>query len=74
MSDVDRYLILRGRGPSEYSSWAPDVPGCVAADATIDECVDAMHEALAGHLEVMREHGEGGPEPPGPGVDVEPGA
>jgi predicted RNase H-like HicB family nuclease len=72
MSDVERYLILvEGGPPSNYSAWSPEVPGCVATGSTIEECVARMHEALAGHLEVMREHGETAPEPSGPGVYVE---
>jgi len=34
----------------------------VAAASTYDECV-LMREAIAGHLDVMREHGEPIPEP-----------
>jgi predicted RNase H-like HicB family nuclease len=70
--DVERYLILvEGGPPSNYSAWSPDVPGCVATGNTIDECVRAMREALTGHLEVTRDHGETIPEPSGPGVYVE---
>ena len=72
MSDIERYLILiEGGPPSNYSAWSPEVPGCVAAGSPVDECVTNMQEALAGHLEVMREHGETVPEPSGPGVYVE---
>ena len=72
MSNTERYLILVDGGPpSNYSAWSPEVPGCVATGATIEECVARMHEALAGHFEVMREHGEAIPEPSGPGVYVE---
>jgi len=35
----------------------------VAAASTYDECVLLMREAIAGHLDVMREHGEPIPEP-----------
>ncbi len=38
-------------------------PGCVAAAATYEECVALMRTAIAGHLEVMREHGEPIPVP-----------
>jgi predicted RNase H-like HicB family nuclease len=70
--NIDRYLILvEGGPPSNYSAWSPDVPGCVATGDTIDQCVDEMRDALAGHLEVTREHGEPIPEPTGPGVYVE---
>lgn len=72
MSDAYRYLILvEGGPPSNYSAWSPDVPGCVATGRTVDECVLEMRAAMAGHLDVMREHGEDLPEPTGPGVYVE---
>jgi predicted RNase H-like HicB family nuclease len=72
MIDTDRYLILvEGGPPSNYSAWSPDVPGCVATGPTVDGCARAMQEALAGHLDVMRAHGDAVPEPTGPGVYVE---
>jgi predicted RNase H-like HicB family nuclease len=71
-SDTDRYLILiEGGPPSNYSAWSPDLIGCVATGDTIVETVAVMREAIAGHLEVMREHGETVPEPTGPGVYIE---
>lgn len=72
MSEIDRYLILiEGGTPSNYSAWSPDVPGCVASGDTVDGCVQEMRAALAGHLDVMREHGEALPDPSGPGVYLE---
>jgi predicted RNase H-like HicB family nuclease len=46
-----------------YSTWSPDLPGCVAAAETYDECVQLMREAVQFHLESMREDGEPIPEP-----------
>lgn len=72
MTDIDRYLILiEGGPPSNYSAWSPDVPGCVATGDSIDACIEKMRVALAGHLDVMREHDETVPDPSGPGVFVE---
>jgi predicted RNase H-like HicB family nuclease len=72
MSNVERYLILvEGGPPSNYSAWSPDVPGCVATGTTIEGCVEEMHAALAGHLDMMRDHDEDIPEPSGPGIYVE---
>jgi predicted RNase H-like HicB family nuclease len=69
MTETERYLILiEGGPPSNYSAWSPDVLGCVATGETIEECVSEMREALASHLEIMREHGEAIPEPSGPGI------
>jgi predicted RNase H-like HicB family nuclease len=71
MSGTERYLILvEGGPPSNYSAWSPDVPGCVATGPTIETCIDEMREALSGHFEIMREHGETIPEPSGPGIYV----
>jgi predicted RNase H-like HicB family nuclease len=72
MREIERYLILvEGGPPSNFSAWSPDVQGCVATGATIDECVREMRGALAGHLDLMREHGEVLPASTGPGVYVE---
>jgi predicted RNase H-like HicB family nuclease len=71
MSEIDRYLILVEGSSSNYSAWSPDVPGCAATGASIDDCVDQMRGALRGHLEVMQQHDEAPPEPTGPGVYVE---
>jgi predicted RNase H-like HicB family nuclease len=72
MIDTELYLILvEGGPPSNYSAWSPDVPGCVATGSTIEECIQEMRDAIAGHLDVMREHGETLPQPSGPGVYVE---
>lgn len=72
MIDRDRYLILvEGGPPSNYSAWSPDLPGCVATGASIDECVSEMRAAITEHLSAMSSHGEALPAPSGPGVYVE---
>jgi predicted RNase H-like HicB family nuclease len=72
MIEIERYLILiEGGPPSNFSAWSPDVPGCVATWNTIDVCIAEMRAALAGHLDVMREHNEPVPEPSGPGIYLE---
>jgi len=76
MSDYDeqaqRYLILiEGGPPSNYSAWSPDVPGCVATGATVEEVELEMRAAIALHLEGLAADGESIPEPSGPGVYVE---
>ena len=72
MIDVESYLILvEGGPPSNYSAWSPDVPGCVATGASVDDCVRAMRSALAAHIELAVSHDEAIPAPSGPGVYVE---
>jgi predicted RNase H-like HicB family nuclease len=57
------YLIVIERGEGNYGAWAPDLPGCVAVGDTIEECEREMREAIAFHIEGLREDGEPVPEP-----------
>jgi predicted RNase H-like HicB family nuclease len=69
---ADRYLILiEGGPPSSYSAWSPDLPGCAAAGATLEEVEHEMRCAIAFHLEGLAADGAPIPEPSGPGVYVE---
>ena len=76
MSDYDeharRYLVLIGGGPpSNYSAWSPDLPGCPATGASVDDAEREMRAAIAFHLEGLAADGEPIPEPSGAGVYVE---
>ena len=58
-----RYSIIIERGPNNFSAYAPDFPGCAAAADTEEETIKLMREALAMHIEDMRQRGEPVPEP-----------
>ena len=58
-----RYTIIIERGTNNFSAYAPDFPGCVAAADTEEETIKLMQEALAMHIEDMRQRGEPIPEP-----------
>jgi predicted RNase H-like HicB family nuclease len=71
-----RYLILiEGNEETNFSAFAADLPGCVAAGATREEVERAMHDAIEFHLEGLHNAGESIPEPSELGtshVDVAP--
>jgi predicted RNase H-like HicB family nuclease len=52
-----RYAILIEPGPGNFSAYAPDFPGCVAAADTEAETIALMKEALELHIEDLRERG-----------------
>jgi predicted RNase H-like HicB family nuclease len=59
-----RYLIvIEGAEGDGYSAYAPDLPGCVAAGAALDEVEREMRDAIAFHLEGLRDAGQPIPEP-----------
>lgn len=57
------YTVVFEKTSSGYSAYVPDLPGCVAAAKTLDETRTLMKEAVAMHIETMREDGEAIPEP-----------
>jgi predicted RNase H-like HicB family nuclease len=58
-----RYAIVIERAGPNYSAYVPDLPGCVATGATVEETEREIREAIAFHLEGMREDGLDIPEP-----------
>ena len=58
-----RYAVVIERAPSNYSAYVPDLPGCVATGATIEEVEREIREAIELHIEGLRDAGEPVPEP-----------
>jgi predicted RNase H-like HicB family nuclease len=55
-------IVIENAGPN-FSAYVPDLPGCIATGATIDEVQREMREAIELHLEGMREDGDPIPPP-----------
>lgn len=61
---MNGYVIVVERDEAGgYSTWSPDLPGCVAAATDYEECVQLMSEAVAFHLDGLREEGLPVPQP-----------
>jgi predicted RNase H-like HicB family nuclease len=58
-----RYAIIIETDESGCSAYVPDLPGCIAAGATVEEVRTLIAEAIQMHLEGMREDGDLVPEP-----------
>ena len=58
-----KYAVIYERTDTGYSAYAPDLPGCVAAGATLRETEELMREAIDLHLRAMRADGDAIPEP-----------
>jgi len=57
-----RYAIVIENAGSNYSAYVPDLPGCIATGATIEEVEHEIRAAIEFHIEGMRE--DGTPIPP----------
>ncbi|MGO8691520.1 MAG: type II toxin-antitoxin system HicB family antitoxin [Thermoguttaceae bacterium] len=60
---MKRYAIVIEKGATNYGAYVPDLPGCVATGPTVQETEQLLREAIALHLQGMREDGLPIPEP-----------
>lgn len=58
-----KYAAVIERTGNGFSAYVPDLPGCVAAGDTRAETEALIREAVAEHLELLREGGDLIPEP-----------
>jgi predicted RNase H-like HicB family nuclease len=60
---MKRYAIVVEKAKSNYSAYVPDLPGCVATGATVEETERRLREAIEVHLDGLRQDGLSIPEP-----------
>jgi predicted RNase H-like HicB family nuclease len=58
-----RYAIVIEKAESNYSAYVPDLPGCVATGANIQQVEAEIREAIEFHIEGLREDGSLIPSP-----------
>ena len=63
-----QYTVIIEKGPSSYSAYAPDLPGCIAAAETREEVRKLIAEAVEIYLEELRKDGLPLPVPQSTGV------
>lgn len=61
--EVTKYLIVIEPTETGYSAFSPDLDGCVAAGATVEEVEKRIHEAIEFHIEGLRSEGLEIPQP-----------
>jgi len=54
---MKNYLVVIEPTKNGFSAYSPDIPGCVAAGRTRAATEKLMREAIAIHIEAMREDG-----------------
>lgn len=52
-----RFAIVIEQGESNLSAYVPDLPGCIATGTTIEDVEAQMRQAIAFHLDGLRQDG-----------------
>lgn len=60
---MTEYLVIYEQGSTSWGAYSPDVPGVAVVGDTRDHVDRLVREAIALHLEGLREHGLQLPEP-----------
>ena len=58
-----RYAIVIEKAAENYSAYVPDLPGCVATGATLEETERMIREAIELHVQGLRADGQAVPVP-----------
>lgn len=66
-----KVLVIVEHTESGFSAYSPDVPGCIATGPTRTDVEASMREAIAFHLDGLREDGAVLPQPSSYAVSVE---
>jgi predicted RNase H-like HicB family nuclease len=60
---MKKYLIVIEKTDSGYSSYSPDLPGCMSTGKSREEAEKNMREAIEFNVESLRQEGYPVPEP-----------
>ena len=60
---MKKYLIVIEPTDTGYSSYSPDLPGCVSTGKSREEAERNMREAIEFHVDGLRQEGYPVPEP-----------
>jgi predicted RNase H-like HicB family nuclease len=58
-----RYAVVIEKAESNYSAYVPDLPGCIATGANIQQVEAEIRDAIVFHIDGMREDGSSIPLP-----------
>lgn len=52
-----KYAVVIEKATSNYSAYVPDLPGCVATGATVEDAEREIRSAIEFHLEGLKREG-----------------
>ena len=58
-----RYAVVIENAGRNFSAYVPDLPGCIATGASIDEVEASLGEAIRFHIDGLKEDGMPVPRP-----------
>lgn len=66
-----KYAVIFERADANWAAYVPDLPGCMTTGRSLEETRLNIQEAIAGHLQTLRDFGDPIPEPSSVAGEVE---
>jgi predicted RNase H-like HicB family nuclease len=63
MTLAEYTVIIEPADDGTFSVYVPDLPGCVSTGTTFEEAIDSIRQAIAGHIQTLKDLGEPVPPP-----------
>lgn len=63
MTDMNYTVIIEPADDGTFSVYVPDLPGCISTGTTRDEAIESIREAIAGHIQTLKDLGQPVPPP-----------
>jgi predicted RNase H-like HicB family nuclease len=60
---MKRFAVVIEKTGTGFSAYVPDLPGCISTGGSVEETERNIREAIAFHIDGMRQDGEEIPEP-----------
>jgi predicted RNase H-like HicB family nuclease len=58
-----KYAVVFEKAAKNYAAYVPDLPGCVATGKTPEEVARRIREAIAFHIDGLKQEGQPVPSP-----------
>lgn len=66
-----KYAVIFERAAANWAAYVPDLPGCLTTGQSLEKTRFNIQEAIAGHLQTLRDFGDPIPEPSSVAGEVE---
>jgi predicted RNase H-like HicB family nuclease len=63
MTNMEYTVIIEPADDGTFSVYVPDLPGCISTGTTREDAIESIREAIAGHVQTLRDLGETVPPP-----------
>jgi len=63
MASTEYTVILEPAEDGTISVYVPDLPGCISTGTTREQAIESIREAIAGHIQTLKDLGEPVPPP-----------